>query len=283
MRLKKKKTFRFLRFPAEVITAASHVLNTKAGPDTMAGPGNRKTHSQNFSVEIDGAEWTYNSEEEFLADYRQSSGAAYFFETINFSHAITLTVFDRQSHVDTIHVDTIIAVSAPARSDIEAVFNVFEAYAESQPVIPSDDARITQPNVFIGHGHNPLWRDLKDHLQDKHDYNVVAYEIGARAGHQIRDILEEMLEDSDFAIQVMTGEDETIEDELLARQNVVYELGLFQGRLGFARGIVLLEHGTQEFSNIHGVQQIRFSKGNIKETFGDVLATLRREFPRSAD
>jgi hypothetical protein len=40
----------------------------------------------------------------------------------------------------------------------------------------------------------------------------------------------------------------------------------------------MLEEGTEEFSNVQGVQQIRFSKGKIKETFGEVLATLRREF-----
>lgn len=56
------------------------------------------------------------------------------------------------------------------------------------------------------------------------------------------------------------------------------ELGLFQGKLGFARAVVLLEEGTEEFSNIHGIHQIRFAKGRIKETFGDILATLRREF-----
>ena len=27
-----------------------------------------------------------------------------------------------------------------------------------------------------------------------------------------------------------------------------------------------------------GIHHISFSKGNIKETFGDVLATIRREF-----
>jgi len=37
------------------------------------------------------------------------------------------------------------------------------------------------------------------------------------------------------------------------------------------------EEGTEEFSNIHGLQQIRFSKGKIRETIGDVLAVLKRE------
>jgi predicted nucleotide-binding protein len=119
---------------------------------------------------------------------------------------------------------------------------------------------------------------LKDHLHEQHGYQVEAYEIGARAGHTIRDILEDMLNNSSFAILVLTGEDKDDTGELRARQNVIHELGLFQGHLGFSKAIVLLEENTQEFSNIHGIQQIRYSRNAIRETFGDVLATLRREF-----
>lgn len=89
--------------------------------------------------------------------------------------------------------------------------------------------------------------------------------------------MEEMLDSSSFALLVMTGEDETKDGKTLARQNVVHEAGLFQGKLGFSRAIILLEDGTEEFSNIHGLQQIRFSKGRIRESFGDVLAVLKRE------
>ena len=78
----------------------------------------------------------------------------------------------------------------------------------------------------------------------------------------------------------MTGEDETANGKPRARQNVIHETGLFQGRLGFNRAIMLLEEGVEEFSNIQGIEQIRFNRGNIKETFGDILATLRREFPK---
>jgi predicted nucleotide-binding protein len=138
------------------------------------------------------------------------------------------------------------------------------------------------PTIFIGHGGSQQWRDLKDHLHEKHAFRVTAYEIGARAGHAIRDILNDMLSQSSFAILVMTGEDQTPDGGKRARQNVVHEAGLFQGRLGFSRAIVLLEEGTEEFSNIHGVDQIRFDKKRIKETFGDVVATIRREFPGGA-
>ena len=175
-------------------------------------------------------------------------------------------------------------VAAPDHPRIEAVFSVFEKDIDESR-IPLEPRPLTpppqKPIVFIGHGHSTLWRDLKDQLQDQHGYEVVAYEVGARAGHQIRDVLEQMLSQSNFAILVMTGEDKTTDHRLHPRQNVVHELGLFQGRLGFSRAIVLLEEGTEEFSNINGVHQIRFSKGNVKETFGDVLATLNREFPGS--
>jgi hypothetical protein len=57
---------------------------------------------------------------------------------------------------------------------------------------------------------------------------------------------------------------------------------LFQGRLGFARAIVLREDGTEGFSNLAGVDEIRFPKGKIRESFGDVIAFLNREFEMDA-
>ena len=68
---------------------------------------------------------------------------------------------------------------------------------------------------------------------------------------------------------------------VMARQNVIHEIGLFQGRLGFTKAVVLKEEGTREFTNISGVNQIRYSKSNIKETFGEILGVLRREFGSS--
>lgn len=132
--------------------------------------------------------------------------------------------------------------------------------------------------VFIGHGADRQWRDLKDHLQDQHKIKVIAYEISPRAGLSVKEVLEKMLSESSFAILVLTGEDIHSDGELHARENVVHECGLFQGHLGFTKAIVLLEQGVKEFSNILGINQIRFPKGGIRQTFGDVVATIRREF-----
>ena len=59
--------------------------------------------------------------------------------------------------------------------------------------------------------------------------------------------------------------------------NVVHEAGLFQGRLGFEKAIILLEQGCEEFSNIHGLGQIRFQRGFIKSAFEEIRRVLERE------
>ena len=117
-----------------------------------------------------------------------------------------------------------------------------------------------------------------DHLHHQQGYDVEAFESGARAGHTARDVLDSMMRRSSFALIVLTAEDEMADGEYHARQNVVHEIGLFQGKLGFNRAIAVVENDVELFSNLDGIQQIRFDKGNIRATYGDVLATLRREF-----
>ena len=184
------------------------------------------------------------------------------------------------------HSETRIGITAGSLPIIEEAFSKVEEWKEAakedfSDARASDDHSTLAPRIFIGHGRSSLWKDLRDHLRDHHGHDVVAYETGARAGHTIRDILEEMSQATDLAFLLHTAEDELEEGQRQARPNVIHETGLFQGRLGFARAIVLLEDGCSEFSNLAGIQQIRFSKGNIREAFGDVLATIRREFRES--
>ena len=267
--LKRDTTYISTLFSADVLREAYQVFKSQIDPTAES-----EVHFS-YNVQIGNDTWSQDSFEEFLADYRRGTGWVYFrmqqYESKH-SHEMLVSV-----HGQCNDRFTQVVVEAQTRPQIEAVFSVFENHIEDSQ-LPTDSSS-TKPTIFIGHGRSRQWRDLKDHLQDQHGYVIVAYEVGARAGHGIRDILEDMLKKSTFAILVMTGEDETTNDNMQPRLNVVHEAGLFQGQLGFSRAIMLLEEGTREFSNVYGIEQIRFSKGNIKETFGDVLATLKREFP----
>ena len=131
--------------------------------------------------------------------------------------------------------------------------------------------------VFIGHGHSLMWRELKDFLEDRLGLLVDEFDRVPPAGIPTSGRLSAMLETAAIAFLVMTGEDEQSDGELRARENVVHEAGLFQGRLGFERAIVLLEGGCEKFSNIDGLGHIPFPKGNISAAFEVIRKVLERE------
>jgi hypothetical protein len=107
--------------------------------------------------------------------------------------------------------------------------------------------------TFIGHGRSLVWRELKDFLKETLGLSVSEFNSVSAAGVATVDRLQEMLNAAEFAFIIMTGEDEQADGQLHARQNVIHEAGLFQGRLGFGKAIILLEEGCADFSNIHGL------------------------------
>lgn len=131
--------------------------------------------------------------------------------------------------------------------------------------------------VFIGHGgasteHLKLGIWLSD--------LGLEWEVFDRkptAGMSTKERLLEMLDDAQIAFLLMTPEDEDAEGKMKARANVIHEVGLFQGRLGWMKAIVLLEEGCEEFSNIEGIGQIRYPKGNINAAFDEIRQVLQRE------
>ena len=261
--MEKQKVYPDICFPPEVICEALEVLTS------FIGEKNQAPHTSQMNLDLaNGESWYHDIDDEFFADCRRDFQRSHYLKEW-FGFGLEITIYTRS---------TTVSIKACERRQIEASFEVFEKNVERCKLPPVPEKPKPKPIIFIGHGGSEQWKNLKDHLHEKHDYDVEAYEIGARAGHAIRDILEEMLGKTSFAILVMTGEDKTEDGEMRARQNVVHELGLFQGRLGFTKAIILLEDGTEEFSNIHGINQIRYGKANIKETFGEVLATLKREF-----
>jgi len=262
--MKKEKTFENCRFPVdvmrEVVNAFDHLAKSLEVP----------WEPNVLSVEHPDCQWSYDEVDEFFTDYRVQPGKA----------QLDLRGKDLVLHMQIFPRYTFISLVAPTRSAIESIFTVLES-ASPDCHLPEEKPKANEeiPVVFIGHGRSSAWRDLKDHLQDQHGIQVIAYETGARAGHTIRDILEDMVRSSTFALLVFTAEDGQADGGFRVRQNVVHETGLFQGALGFPRAIMLVENGAEDFSNVDGIQQISFSFGNIRETFGDVLATIKREFP----
>lgn len=190
-----------------------------------------------------GTTWGHDSIYEFFADYDRRPVRASAFWTGPPPGSVHVSF---AYHADSF---SSLVVDAPTRADVERIVAAFQRTSPipEPPPAPPLQPPTPPPTVFIGHGRATDWRDLHDHLTRHQGYTVEAYETGARAGHDIR-----------------------------ARQNVVHEAGLFQGRLGFDRAVIVAKRGVETFTNSDGIQRIEYT-AEIRETFGDVVATLKRE------
>ena len=131
--------------------------------------------------------------------------------------------------------------------------------------------------IFIGHGRSQLWARLKIYIENELGINTIEFESESRVGDSIIPILEKILGQATFALLVLTAEDETEDGSMRARQNVIHEAGLFQGRLGFKKAVILKQEGIEDFSNIAGLQYIGFNGDQIEQTFYELQRVLKRE------
>jgi predicted nucleotide-binding protein len=175
-----------------------------------------------------------------------------------------------------------------ARAILQSMIDEISEYWEDDELVTrSIDPRVRnrgavlamsrESRVFIGHGGSKLWARLKTYLEDELGLATLHYESESHVSESIISVLNRMLDDATFAILILTAEDETQEGSRRARQNVVHEAGLFQGRLGFDKVVLLRQEGLEDFSNVAGLQYIRFRGEQIEETFYELQRVLIRE------
>ena len=126
--------------------------------------------------------------------------------------------------------------------------------------------------ILISHGgQNHSWKDLMIFLKSKYpDIELFELSLQNNNGNTVIEKLSETVcEECNYAIVIMTKEDELKNGKFLARQNVVHELGYCQGVLGRHNVLLILEKGVEKFSNIGGLVYEEFQL-NIREVFSKV-------------
>ena len=127
--------------------------------------------------------------------------------------------------------------------------------------------------VFLSHGRSLEWLKIQAYLEK--DLNIATLEL-AQEPNLGRTVLQKLYEEAQkcsVAVIVMTGDDMTDEGEVRARENVMHEIGFFQGLYGLQHVALLHEHGVNIPSNIHGLVYIGFPK----DTADAALGALTRE------
>lgn len=148
------------------------------------------------------------------------------------------------------------------------------AQAAGQAQVPTrihfkERTEMEKLRCFITHGHDSgLKLELKDYLQNtlKVPEPIILHQQPNR-GRTVIEKFEECSDQVDVAFVLLTPDDigglTTAELKERARQNVIYELGVFVGRFGRKSGrVILLHKGTLELpSDLFGVIYIDVNQG----------------------
>jgi DNA-binding NarL/FixJ family response regulator len=131
-----------------------------------------------------------------------------------------------------------------------------------------DAAAAARRRIFLSHGHDELLRfRLKDFLTSRLGLEVMVLLEAPSRGLTIVEKLERASERCCFAVILLTKDDEQLSGSARARQNVIHELGFFQGKYGRERVVLLAERGVELFSNISGIVRIEFEKEHFEASF----------------
>lgn len=129
--------------------------------------------------------------------------------------------------------------------------------------------------VFISHGQKEDWRKVQEYIEKVEEIPTMELAQQANRG---RTIFQKLIDESDqcsFAVIVMTGDDLTVDEQVRARENVIHEIGYFQGKYGPDRVCLLHEAGVNIPSNIHGLVYIPFPKDGIEAALGGLTRELK--------
>lgn len=131
--------------------------------------------------------------------------------------------------------------------------------------------------VFIAHGANREWLAVQHFIEERFSLPVYTFESRSWSGRQVTEALTDYLDRCSLAICVLTAEDLTEDGQVLARQNVIHEVGLFQGRHGFDRVTVLAEEGCDFVPQAAQSRTIAFPRNEIHRTFYQLAEMIRSQ------
>jgi predicted nucleotide-binding protein len=162
------------------------------------------------------------------------------------------------------------------RKDVQFRLRRLESISERLELIPvadtisaTDEVRPTatmSERVFVVHGHDEAAREKVARFLERLGLSPVILHEQPNAGRTIIEKFENYA-DVGFAVVLLTPDDlgaaKASKPDLMprARQNVIFELGFFVGKLGRNRVCALHAGGIELPSDIHGVVYVDFDSG----------------------
>jgi predicted nucleotide-binding protein len=162
------------------------------------------------------------------------------------------------------------------REAVNALEDQIRNSTELSPVPPADASMISSEvprKVFVVHGHDDTPKAEVARFIEQLGFQAVILHERANRGRALITKFREEAAGVGFAIVLMTPDDlgkARAETEMKprARQNVVFELGFFVGKLGSERVAAMVKGGIELLSDFYGVVYIRLDKADWRTELG---------------
>lgn len=116
-----------------------------------------------------------------------------------------------------------------------------------------DASNLESNKIFIVHGHNKVMKNEVARFVEKLGLKSIILSERPNEGRTIISKFQEESQDIRYAIVLLSEDDQLENGQSRTRQNVIFELGYFIGRLGNSN-VVLLKEGEPEIpSDLYGV------------------------------
>lgn len=117
---------------------------------------------------------------------------------------------------------------------------------------------ISKSKVFIVHGHNEAIREKVARIVERLGLGAIILNERPNEGGTIIEKFEKNSSEADFAIVLLTADDECKSRseksfKFRARQNVIFELGFFVGKFSRSNLFILREEGVEIPSDLNGI------------------------------
>lgn len=155
--------------------------------------------------------------------------------------------------------------------DIDHMFELRANSGQSRAEVQVQPLR----RVFITHGRSSDWREVQAYIEK--DIGLPTMELAQEASLGMT-IIEKLIAGTqrcDSAVIVMTGDDIDADGQARARENVMHEIGFFQGSYGRSKVTVLHEDGVNIPTNLSGVVYVPYPKGTVSAGFHVLTRELK--------
>jgi predicted nucleotide-binding protein len=153
------------------------------------------------------------------------------------------------------------------KQDIKQQITVLESFLERLSLIPAVTEIIKQETnmdvkltnkIFIVHGHNDRMKETVARTLTRLKLEPIILHEQVGQGRTIIEKFEDNSSNVNFAVILLTADDEGKAKEeadykTRARQNVVFEMGYFIGKLGRKKVFLLLEDGVDKPGDLDGI------------------------------